>query len=134
MVGIGNGKENELVQLCAVDFLTGEVLINKYVVLTREVVDWRTKYSGVDRDLLEEKQAKEQTLENWQKAREELWKYMDEDTVVVGHALNNDLDVLKMTHLRVVDSAILTKRAVSPDANRLWGLRDLCKQLLEKDI
>ncbi|KAL2011457.1 hypothetical protein VTN00DRAFT_4175 [Thermoascus crustaceus] len=134
MVGVGDGKENELVQLCAVDFLTGEVLISKYILPTREVVDWRTAYSGVDKDLLEEKKAEGQTLDGWREARKELWKYIDEDTVLVGHSLNNDLGALKTIHHRVVDSAILTRKAVSSDANGSWRLRYLCRKLLGKMI
>lgn len=131
VLGIGNAQ-SELVQLCAVDFLTGEVLIDKYVVPTCEVVDWRTRYSDVTESLLEQKKAEGQTLNGWRE--EELWMYVDEDTILVGHALNNDLEALRMVHTRVVDSAILTKKAVSCYCYRTWKLKALCQELLGKEI
>jgi len=48
-------------------------------------------------------------LDGWERARQEVWKFVDADTIIIGHAVKNDLDVLGMIHHQVVDSAILTK-------------------------
>jgi DNA polymerase III epsilon subunit-like protein len=69
-----------------------------------------------------------------------LWEYVDSDTVLIGHALNNDLKVLGFYHFKIVDSQILTAEAVTillpPDQtlSRRWGLKGLTKELLEDDI
>lgn len=50
-------------------------------------------------------------LTGWEAARQEVWKFVDSDTIIIGHAVKNDLDVLGMIHHRIVDSAILTRYA-----------------------
>lgn len=40
MVGVRNGRQ-ALAFLSAVDFITGEILINRHVVPSEKVVDWR---------------------------------------------------------------------------------------------
>ena len=133
MVGIGNGR-SEAVQVCAVDFLTGEVLIDTYVIPNERVYDWRTRVSGVSRGLLMDMKQRGRTLDGWEEAREMLWNYIDDDTVLIGQALSNDLDVLRMMHLQIVDSAILTKNEVELNCGRTWGLKVLCKKFLGIDI
>src|SRR5699024_7745861 len=63
-----------------------------------------------------------------------LWKFIDAQTVLVGHSLNNDLAVLGMVHTRVVDSAIITRLAVGEDCKRHWALKTLVRQFLDRDI
>lgn len=72
-------------------------------------------------------------LSGWSEAREKLWSVIDRDTILVGHALQHDLDVLRMVHTRVVDSAILTRNAVGMNSGQ-WGLQRLCKELLSLQI
>jgi len=48
-------------------------------------------------------------LDGWEAARQEVWKFIDADTIIIGHAVKNDLDVLGMIHHQIVDSAILAK-------------------------
>jgi len=133
MVGIGNGR-SEAVQVCAVDFLTGEVLVDTYVIPNEHVYDWRTRVSGVSRGLLMDMKQRGRTLDGWEEAREMLWNYIDDDTVLIGQALSNDLDVLRIMHLQIVDSAILTKNAVELNCGRTWGLKVLCKRFLGIDV
>jgi hypothetical protein len=51
----------------------------------------------------------------------------------VGHALHYDLDVLRIIHYCVVDSAILLRNAVGVSA-RQWGLKGLCYNLLHIEL
>lgn len=67
-------------------------------------------------------------------ARTELFKYVDSDTVFVGHALQHDLLALGIRHDRIVDSAILATEAVGKGVKRRWGLKDLASQLLDIKI
>jgi hypothetical protein len=73
------------------------------------------------------------TLEGWKGARTKLWKHVDMDTILVGHALQNDLDALRIIHPRVVDSSILTSNAVGLKS-RTWGLKSLCAEFLGINI
>lgn len=133
MAGVIGGF-GEVVRLCAVDYISGEVLIDSLVVPAEKIVQWRTRYSGVTPAMLAGARARGQALKGWQGARAELWKYMDADTILIGQSLHNDLSALRMVHTCVVDSAILTKMAVSPDCSRSWSLKTLSNVLLDLEI
>jgi hypothetical protein len=63
---------------------------------------------------------------------------MDSETILIGHALQNDLKALGIVHGRVVDTQILTKELVGGIAgvlpNRAWGLKGLARDILGRDI
>ncbi|KAL4891095.1 ribonuclease H-like domain-containing protein, partial [Aspergillus ambiguus] len=134
------GRRNELASLSAIDFLTGEVLIDNLVCPVSTVTDWRSDVSGVKPDAMELAVATNQALYGWQEARQALWIHADSETVFVGHSLNHDLDVLGILHHRVVDSSILTSQATFPECppnrplKRLWALKKLTKAFLGCDI
>ena len=129
MVGVVRGK-SEVARISAIDVLTGEVLIDTLVQPTQKVTAWRTKYSGITKKAMTTAVAENCVLKGWPEACAELWKYIDSNTILVGHALNHDLDELRMQHGRVVDSAIVAKDAVGSGINRQWGLKALCDQFL----
>ncbi|KAI9368582.1 hypothetical protein BJX61DRAFT_546402 [Aspergillus egyptiacus] len=140
MVGVlpprGTHEISEVVRLSAVDFLTGETLVNTFVEPSpgQRVISWRSKVSGVTASLLEKMKRQGRTVRGWEAARGLLWEFVNSETVLVGHSLNNDLDVLGMVHTRVVDSAIVTRDAVGRDCGRFWGLKRLAKDLLEREV
>lgn len=134
------GNCRELAYLTAVDFLTNEILIDNYVQPTKRVWGWNTRYSGISCAEMNRARAEGRALNGWQHARQVLWEYVDADTVLMGHSLQNDLKVLGFYHSRIVDSQILTSEAVSillpsdMSLTRRWGLKTLAKELLEDDI
>uniref|UniRef100_A0A093VJY7 RNA exonuclease 3 n=1 Tax=Talaromyces marneffei PM1 TaxID=1077442 RepID=A0A093VJY7_TALMA len=101
--------------LCAVDVLTGEILLNTYVDPVSKVHAWRSTVSGVTRKSMSEAIEQGQALRGWAAAREALWEYIDAETIIIGHALQNDLNVLGIFHSRIVDTAILASQAVFPE-------------------
>lgn len=135
MVGCIDGRD-EAVQLCALDFFTGEVLINSIIKPHQQVIDWRTKLTGLSPADMAIATARGQALAGSAGARRELWKHIDENTILVGQSLNFDLNVLGVSHAMVVDSQILTTTAVFKDrkVGRRWGLQELCKDILGLNI
>jgi DNA polymerase III epsilon subunit-like protein len=135
MVGVRNGRQT-LAFLSAVDFLTGEVLISRYVNPDGAVIDWRYRFSGVTQAIMTSAVVSGAAFRSWREAREKLWEFMDASTVLIGHSLNYDLEVLGISHTEVVDSAILTAETVFPSIistkplARMWGLKTLAKDLL----
>ncbi|QBZ66695.1 hypothetical protein PoMZ_13679 [Pyricularia oryzae] len=130
-------ETSEIAYICAVDLLTGEVLINKFVQPPGKVTNWRTKYSGITSRALREAKSRRNCLASWRAARAELWKYVDADTVLIGHGLEHDLHALRVVHTRIVDTSLQTAEAVFGGVEsfrRVWGLKDLMKQLVEIDI
>jgi DNA polymerase III epsilon subunit-like protein len=128
MAGV-QGAMEEVILICAVDYLTGETLINKLVRTTKKVTDWRTRYSGVTAQAMANAIARNEALNGWKEARAELWRHIDANTILVGAALQHDLGVLRMIHTRVVDTAILARNAVGMET-RGCGLKVLCDSLL----
>lgn len=127
------GLRSEVILVCAVDYFTGAILLNRLVDPGVRVRDWRTKIHGVTETAMQAAVSSGQALAGWAGARAELWKLIDQDTILIGHALQHDLDILRMVHTRIVDSAILARNAVSTFNNQ-WGLQRLCEELLGMKI
>lgn len=135
MVGIGpNGKVSELARLSAVDFLTGELLIDTLVEPACPVTDMRTKWSGITAEAMQAAVASGNVLKGSTAARTELFRYMDSRTILVGHSLQYDLEALGIRHSETVDSAILAEAAVGKGVKQRWGLKTMCKELLKITI
>lgn len=128
MAGIGGGMD-DVVMLCAVDYLTGAVLINKLVQPRQRIGDMRTRIHGISLRDLNLAASRGKALLGWDGARAELWKHIDGNTILIGHALRNDLDILRMIHHKVVDSELLVKNAVGVPGIR-HSLAHLCDALL----
>ncbi|PYH99066.1 hypothetical protein BO71DRAFT_394644 [Aspergillus ellipticus CBS 707.79] len=139
MVQVSQNRR-ELAFLSAVDFLTGEVLINSYVQPGSTVTDWKTPVSGITAADMTAALLRGEAFRGWGEARQALWTFVDDETVLIGHSLQHDLSVLGMIHVRVVDSAILTAETVfltllsTQPLTRVWGLKALVKDLLDYDI
>ncbi|OGM44257.1 RNA exonuclease [Aspergillus bombycis] len=138
MVQVGRGQ-NEVVQVCAVDVLSGEILVDKAVVPTKPVTDWCTPWSGMTAGRLEDMRRKGKTVNGWEEARAEVLKFVDGDTILVGHALRNDVRALGMMHAKALDTATVTKHAVSKGmvgsgCKRTWKLKTLCQDFLGINI
>ncbi|KAJ6100151.1 hypothetical protein N7467_001686 [Penicillium canescens] len=139
MVQVANGRR-ELAYVTAVDFLSGEVLLDHYVQPTAKVVHWDSRYSGVTCSAMNKAVRNGQALLGYSNAREMLWRFVDTETVLIGHSLNNDLDVLGIIHPKIVDTSILTSEAVFNDLppgqalSRTWSLKTLTKELAGYDI
>lgn len=125
--------------LCAVDVLTGETLVNTYVDPVSKVLAWRSTVSGITRRSMTDAIEQGQALQGWTAAREALWEYIDAETIIVGHALQNDLNVLGIFHPRIVDTAILASQAVFPETENKkfpesYGLKRLLLSWLNMTI
>ncbi|KAG9201749.1 hypothetical protein G6514_005365 [Epicoccum nigrum] len=131
MVGVGpEGSISALARLSAIDFLTGELLVDKLVLPPLTVTSWRTKWSGITAASMKAACDSGDVLEGTAAAREMLSRHMDGETVLIGHALYHDLKVLEIRHEKVVDSASLVEAAVGHSVRTMLGLRKLCKELL----
>ncbi|XP_065665947.1 RNA exonuclease 4 isoform X2 [Hydra vulgaris] len=127
MVGVGlDGKESVLARVSIVNSL-GECLYDKFVRTTESVVDYRTEFSGVRPENL--KNAPD--YETVQKEVADIIK----GRVLVGHALQNDLKVLMLSHPRkfIRDTSKYKFFQVALKTKRP-ALRKLAAQLLNENI
>jgi len=95
---------NALARASVVSF-SGQ-LYNAYVLRDKDkVLDYRTSVSGVEaHHLLPENGAL-----TFEEVQEQVLALISPETILVGHALQNDLKALRICHTKVVDTALLFK-------------------------
>ncbi|CAN8075613.1 unnamed protein product [Agarophyton chilense] len=108
MVGVGpDGKQNALARVSVVNY-SGDVLYDSFVKVKERVTDYRTKWSGVKPEDVASNSSKAVEPYEAQKAVGDVIR----GRIVVGHALKNDLKVLRISHpwQDVRDTSIFFKR------------------------
>jgi RNA exonuclease 1 len=103
-----------------------EVLIDTLVKPAWPVTDYRTRINGIKKEHLDNV---EFTLRH---AQAFMLKLCSQETVIVGHAVHNDLVSLNMEHDVVSDSSFLFRAKDSPGATP--SLKDCVKTILKKDM
>lgn len=121
-----------IVKIAAVDLVTGRILMNHLVCDDphAKVAHWRSSVTGISRwhDFEGARQAGYKIFKGWPAARSALWKFIDKETIVVGHNLRSDLDALRMIHGRAVDVAkVVEKAAKGPLSKAQLSLDSLCR-------
>lgn len=129
-MGTSITNSSELIQLCAVDYFTGETLIDTLVLPNVEMLHYNTKYSGVTPEMMERAIDEGEYLEGFEGAREELWRWINSETVLIGHSLNHDLWQLRIVHPLIVDSCICVPKLQSSGNS----LKNLTLELLGKQV
>ncbi|GJE84208.1 ribonuclease H-like protein [Phanerochaete sordida] len=107
---------------------TGREIFDEFIKMDEgvEVIDFNTRFSGI-------------TPENYAQAvstlatvRKSLDRFINKKTIIIGHALENDLKTLRMIHHRCVDTVALFPHPSGPPYRR--ALRFLVKEHLGKTI
>ncbi|RFN44227.1 hypothetical protein FIE12Z_11553 [Fusarium flagelliforme] len=129
----GRDGTEQPVSICIVDVIQGKVLLNSFVKPQQRIFKWNSHIHGID---LSTFTAESNHLNGWDEARSRLFELIDKDTVIVGHALRNDLKGLRVAHDNIVDTAVLTSKAVfgTESLKRYWSLKTLCAEFLDMRI
>ncbi|CAI5742236.1 unnamed protein product [Hyaloperonospora brassicae] len=69
-----------------------------------------------------------------EQAQKKMLKYINQDTIVVGHSVHNDLVSLRINHRRVIDTSMIFQRKTGNPSQATPGLKDLTKFLLGFDM
>lgn len=97
----------ELLRITAVDFFSGEDIIDILVRPKGEVIDLNTKWSGIA-------EIKEEAM-NFEDLIRLLGEVIDSKTILIGHGLENDMNSMRLIHDRIIDTAVLyPKHKTSP--------------------
>ncbi|KAM0254609.1 hypothetical protein ACHAQJ_006645 [Trichoderma viride] len=110
----------ELFAISAIDFLSGETLINSLVAPSKlkSKLLYFNHSIGPPTKAIKRGDA---CLEGWREARAKLFEYIDKETILVGHRTRDHLEALRLFHTELVDSHILTTSAVfKPSTKRQW--------------
>ncbi|TBU05327.1 exonuclease, partial [Hamiltosporidium magnivora] len=99
------------------------VLYDKIINPENEIMDYLTEYSGLDKDSFEH-------AVSFLEMKNDLKKIIGKNTIILGHSLFNDLNVLKIYHDRLIDTSHLYKTK----DNYKTSLKNLSKKYLNKEI
>jgi hypothetical protein len=134
IVEVPTGEEGivklEIIGLTAMDFLTGDILVNKLIEPSDVPVDWQTATTRIDRKRMQRARSRGRTLPGYEQARAELWTHINADTILVGHGLQDTLCLLRMLHTRVIDSQILVAKARPSTSSRPPPVDQIAFELL----
>ncbi|WDK22955.1 exonuclease [Colletotrichum graminicola] len=107
-MGTAYDGESELIRVTLVDYFTSEILLDSLVYPQVPMQHYNTKWSGVSRQQMKDARDKGKCIAGGPAAvREAVWRWVGPSTVVVGHAVHNDLAALRWIHPLVVDSLVL---------------------------
>ena len=139
----------ELIRLTAVSWPEGHELLDILVKPMGEVLDFNSRYSGVlpehyasatpygqdapAQDGAKGKQKPMQYAESPAAARDLLFKFLQPTTPLIGHAIDNDLNVCRIIHPTIIDTVILYPPPRGGLPNRM-SLKTLARKFLERDI
>lgn len=116
-------KGMEVIRLTIVDFFTGSTVFDEVIQPGGKIIDLNTHWSGVHKIPFSS-----MTLESVLDVV--LGTIIDKNTIIVGHGLENDLNVLRLVHHNVVDTAIMFPKSLT----KKYGLKDLAFQFLDRKI
>ncbi|XP_010503682.1 PREDICTED: small RNA degrading nuclease 1-like isoform X2 [Camelina sativa] len=125
MVLCEDGTEG-LVRVGAVD-RDLKVILDKFVKPDKPVVDYRAHITGVTAEDIANATLSVADIQ------ETLQPLLSEGTILVGHSLNRDLQVLKIDHPKVIDTALVFKYSNARKLRRP-SLNNLCKSILGYEV
>ncbi|KAI0832387.1 ribonuclease H-like protein [Trametes gibbosa] len=106
----------------------GKEIFDEYVRMDEgvEVIDFNTRFSGITEENLAG------AVLPLAAVRRSMDAFINANTIIIGHALENDLKTLRMIHHRCVDTAVLFPHTAGPPYRR--ALRALAKEYLGQTI
>ena len=141
----------ELTRVTATAFPSGKIVIDALVKPYGVVLDFNTRFSGVSSEMLtsaspwrpiaafpdvstvglinptlQSPPEKLGIFASLSQVKKALYHYISPDTILIGHALENDLLYLRMCHEAIVDTAVLFPH------NRGLPLRNKLKYIVER--
>lgn len=111
---------------CSIVDFQGLLIYDEFVKPAVPIIDYLTKYSGITPEKLENVKT---TLIDVQK---DILRMVSADDILIGHSLQSDLNVLKLRHPKIVDTALIYEHKAGPPFKP--SLRYLASEYLHIDI
>ncbi|XP_063790498.1 RNA exonuclease 5 isoform X2 [Pseudophryne corroboree] len=116
-------KGDEVTRVSLVDS-SGNSIMDELVKPDNPILDYRTSFSGITRNMLLPVKTKLKDVQN------KLRILLPPSAVLVGHSLHYDMQALRMIHPNVIDTAILFTRTFE----RKFKLKFLTQAVLKREI
>lgn len=95
-------KGFEMVRLTIVDFFTCKTLFDEIVKPFGEIIDLNTAFSGIHEEDMQKAISYQETMD-----RILTKDLINGNSILIGHGLENDLNVMRIIHNNIIDTAIL---------------------------
>lgn len=118
------GLELAKVTVVAAD---GRIIYDSYVKPENTIIDYNTRFSGITA-----KDLKGNAAKSLKDVQHDLMSFINADTILIGHGLENDLKALKMIHSTVIDTSMIFPHYYGLPFKR--SLRSLVKSILKREI
>lgn len=130
MIFTGLGLEVAKVSVVSCE---GQIVYEHFVRPKGQVADYNTRFSGItENDLKISTSSKSNHVKTLEQVQRDLLEFITADTILIGHALENDLRVLKVIHKNIIDTSISFPHANGFPYRR--ALKSLTKTVLKRDI
>ncbi|KAG0245755.1 hypothetical protein BGX31_006229 [Mortierella sp. GBA43] len=116
---------SELTRVSLIDH-NGKNIFDELVMPESPILDYLTQYSGMTAERLEGVTTR---LEDVQKKLRQIINY---NTILVGHSLENDMNVLKLAHPFIIDTSLVYHHTRGPPYRP--GLKWLAQKWLQRQI
>lgn len=128
----------------------GSLFYQTFVRPAREIVDYNTRFSGITEENLfinssrrssitstassksTNKSSCCNTVKSLQEVQKDILKFIFEDSILIGHSLENDLRALKLIHSSIIDTSISFPHFYGLPYRR--SLKALTKSVLKREI
>jgi RNA exonuclease 1 len=118
-MGSNADNESELIRLSVVDYFTNEVLVDSLIYPNIPIRDFRTRFSGVSRNQMNDAYRRRTCFMGRDAARTKLWDYIGPDTIVITHAGDNDFKALRWIHGRIIDTMRIEQKIHNAELARI---------------
>lgn len=117
-------KGYEMVRLTIVDFWSSKTLYDKIVQPIGEIIDLNTRFSGIH-------SIDTTTAPTFHESQKDYLtpKMINKNTILIGHGLDNDLEVMRLIHSKIIDTAVLY-----PAGQFKSSLKNLAFEILSRRI
>ncbi|XP_042572439.1 RNA exonuclease 1 homolog [Cyprinus carpio] len=107
-----------------------QVVFDSFVKPDKDVIDYNTRFSGISED---DVKGTNSSLHDVQAA---LLSFINADTILIGHGLENDLTALKIIHSTVIDtSVVFPHRLGLPHKRELNSLTaDYLRRIIQESV
>lgn len=106
-MGTGMTNESLCIRVSVIDYFTAEVLVDKLVFPDEPILNYNSRFSGVNHAQMTRAKSTGDCLFGIAAARDAIWKFIGPDTIVVAHSGQNDLNSLRWLHGNIVDTQLV---------------------------